>query len=157
MNRYTYLLASAMLTLFLSSTVLGSVAAEGGSAKTTDLDITVSGIKGDKGSIIIAVYDNKKDWLGDNAVSREVVAVKGNIKDGAIKAVFALPPGEYAITLFHDVDGDGELKMGRFIPTPKEPMGLSNNDKTFGAPKYKNAKFQISSEKMAMNIELFDF
>ncbi len=57
-----------------------------------------------------------------------------------------LPAGEYAISLFHDVDADGELDSG-FMGIPKEPYGFSNNAPVrFGPAKWDAAKFTVNGQ-----------
>ncbi len=132
-------------------------AAEQKQATANNFDLTVSGIKGSKGNIMIAVYNSKKTWLGDkeaDVFTSAKVVVREHIQDGKIQTGLSLPPGEYAVSVFHDQDGDEKMRTN-FIGIPKDPMGLSNNAKAkFGPPKYKDARFQISEKTLAMDIEL---
>jgi uncharacterized protein (DUF2141 family) len=55
-----------------------------------------------------------------------------------------IPPGEYAIKAFHDVNGNGEMDF-TMIGLPKEPYGFSNSAMgTFGPPSFKQASFPVA-------------
>ena len=65
-----------------------------------------------------------------------------------------LPPGEYALSVFQDVDDDTKLKSN-FIGIPREPAALSNNIRPrFGPPKYKDAVFTIGGEPVEQKLSL---
>ena len=66
----------------------------------------------------------------------------------------ALSPGSYAIRIFHDVDGDGELGT-TLLGIPSEPWGTSNNAVgSFGPPKWHAVKFEIGDEAETQSINL---
>jgi uncharacterized protein (DUF2141 family) len=64
-----------------------------------------------------------------------------------------VPSGEYAVSLFHDENGNKKLDKGLFgIPTEK--YGVSNNAKgKYGPPSYDDCKFVIK-EDMEIKITL---
>jgi len=52
-----------------------------------------------------------------------------------------IPPGEYAISIFHDENDNGKLDTN-FIGIPKEPYGFSNNPVIkLRPPTFMEAKF----------------
>ena len=66
----------------------------------------------------------------------------------------ALSPGSYAIRIFHDVDGDGELGT-TLLGIPSEPWGTSNNAVgSFGPPKWNAVKFEVGDEAETQSINL---
>ncbi len=67
-----------------------------------------------------------------------------------------LPPGEYAIKLFHDEDNSGVLKKG-FGGRPKEGVGFSNNPQLGNRlPSYESVKFNFQRGKMMMIIRMIN-
>jgi uncharacterized protein (DUF2141 family) len=55
-----------------------------------------------------------------------------------------IPPGEYAISAFHDANDNKKMDTNLF-GIPKEPIGISNNATGFmGPPKYNDAKFTVN-------------
>ncbi len=51
-----------------------------------------------------------------------------------------IPPGEYALLVFHDQDDNGRVDRN-FIGIPKEPLGFSNGYRPKGPPSYQRAAF----------------
>ena len=70
-----------------------------------------------------------------------------------MKLIFKdLPVGTYAIRMFHDVNGDGEMNTNVFgIPT--EPYAFSNNAAgTMGPAPWSKAKFEVTADGAVQNI-----
>nr|NJM03369.1 DUF2141 domain-containing protein [Desulfobacula sp.] len=56
-----------------------------------------------------------------------------------------LPCGEYAVKVFHDENGNGELDK-RVFGIPAEAYGFSNDARgTMGPPEYEKTAFQLDS------------
>ena len=69
-------------------------------------------------------------------------------KVGEVELVFEkVPPGTYAISVFHDANENGKLDSN-FAGIPKEGFGFSNNAMgMFGPPSFGEAKFAFEGEK----------
>ena len=113
--------------------------------QTYDLTIEVSGMDTDKGKIFIALFTSKDTFLKSGKATKGTNAV---VKDGKATAYFrGLKKGDYAVSLFHDENDNNKMDT-RIFGIPKEPYGFSNDAKGFmGPPKYKDAKFTVSSNK----------
>ncbi|MBK7861864.1 MAG: DUF2141 domain-containing protein [Archangiaceae bacterium] len=86
-------------------------------------------------------------WKSADGFPREYQKAATRVEAPAIKGkqarcTFAgVAAGTYAISVFHDEDGDGVLKTN-FVGAPKEPLGFSNDARgSFGPPKFDDAKF----------------
>lgn len=140
---------AARVTVATALLALPGIAAADGT-----LRVTATNVASDDGSLVVWVYDNADAWLGDGWRTRKVVKVAGTRKDGAITVELQLPAGEYALSVFHDVDDDGKLARN-FIGLPKEPAGLSNNLRPkFGPPRWKDAKFALADGVAVQEIAL---
>ncbi len=63
--------------------------------------------------------------------------------------------GKYGVRCFQDLNGNGKLDRGLFGPS--EPWGLSwNESKTSNWPSFKNFCFDISNDKINVDIRLKD-
>jgi uncharacterized protein (DUF2141 family) len=116
------------------------------------LKIDVSGIRKQKGEIMVALFNQPQGFPFETAKAFRLL--KGIPEGGNISFVVdALPRGKYAIALFHDINGDAVLNLNLF-GIPKEGYGVSNNAfNTFSAPKYPDASFdheKNSTQKIMM-------
>ncbi len=111
--------------------------------------VEITNIKSDEGQILIGLYNSETDWLGT-----PYIGTIGTIKAGVSTVTFdAVPDGTYAISLFHDADGDGSLNT--FLGIPTERTGASNNaPANFGPPKWEDAKFQVNGTTVKQKIKL---
>jgi uncharacterized protein (DUF2141 family) len=109
-----------------------------------DLTINISGLNSNKGSLLVAVYDQKEAFLKKQLISNTV-----KIKNKKSIITFRnLPKGEYAVSFVHDKNDNKKMDTN-FFGVPKEEYGCSNNAKGFmGPPKYDDAKFQLTADKI---------
>lgn len=124
-------------TLFFLGGILSSLAQD----KHT-VTINFKGMKSDKGSLYVAVYNTEYSFLKKplKGTIAKVVDKKTTItlKD--------IPAGVYAVSAFHDTNDNKKMDTN-FFGIPKEPIGISNNAKGFmGPPKYKDAKFIVNKD-----------
>lgn len=125
----------------LVAMLAGTTALAAGDA---NLRVVATNVKSDQGKLFVWVYDKKDDWLSDRYRTQKTVAVAGNRQGDRVTVELLLPAGEYALSIFQDVNDDGKLETN-FIGLPKEPAGLSNNLRPkFGPPKWKDAVFPVT-------------
>lgn len=120
-----------------------TLAAALGAAASDEASLTVQveGLETPQGAVMMALFATPDAWDGGEAVAGQRVAVDGE----SVTIEFgALPAGEYAIRMFHDVDGDGELDMN-LMGIPSEPFGFSNNARgRFGPASWEDAVFTLA-------------
>jgi len=116
------------------------------------LEVKVNNIKKNTGYMMLALYDSEETFLGEEyfEVAREEVKEKGSL----IIKLADLPYGKYAITVFHDENGNEDLDTNA-IGIPREPYGFSNDARGFmGPPKYQAASFEYQEGRAAIEINL---
>ena len=114
------------------------------------LKVNIQGIHKNEGSIAISLYQTEENWLGKELRSERFAAEP----PAAAWSVKDLAPGEYAISVYHDKDKNGELNKGAF-GRPTEPYGFSNDARgRFGPAKWEHAKFTIIEGENEVNITL---
>jgi uncharacterized protein (DUF2141 family) len=65
-----------------------------------------------------------------------------------------LGPGTYAVSCFHDVNGNGSMDTN-FLGIPSEPYGASNNARPkFRAPNWQETRFEWKKGAVPMTIRL---
>jgi uncharacterized protein (DUF2141 family) len=114
------------------------------------LHVTVKNIKDQKGSIRIGLFTNEKDFLKKPSEGK---VVKVNAKE--VSVIFEnLPDGEYAVSVIHDENDNGELDSNAF-GIPKEGFAFGNNAMgMFGPPSFDKAKIVLKNGRVAQTIEL---
>ncbi len=105
--------------------------AEGG---TATMSIKVGGFESDSGKLMVAVYDNEDAYkAGKPRVKEAVLPISGRKAEVSFDGI---PTGLYAVSVFHDENGNGKIDTN-FIGIPKEAYGYSNNARgKKGPPKF---------------------
>ena len=144
------LVRACLFNLFLGIFVVQWVAADD---LTGILIVEISGLKDATGDVYVAVYNSDDDWLSEDGVfASEKVAIADALDGELVRTELQLPLDDYALTVFYDADGDGELDTN-FIGIPKEPFAMSNNAVAkFGPPKYDEAVFTLGAEPHIQHI-----
>ena len=121
--------------------------------------LVINALESDQGNLYITVYNNSQHWLSaDEVVAAQALVVADHRSNGMMTTTIELAPGEYAISVHHDSNGNGKMDTRRFPPIPKEPVGASNNARPgFGPPKYRDAKFTVGEEDLTMPITLMRY
>ena len=117
-----------LLVLFFSSVVLSHGT------------VIIPNVEHDRGYIDVKIYDSKDSFLKEDEA---VEAVRKKVNKGEVVVPLTkIHEGQIAIVVYHDEDGDGELKTGLFW-RPKEGFAFSNNYSPKGPPKFKKAAIKL--------------
>ena len=118
-----------------------------------DLRITVTNINTLKGSIELGIYNDAKSFLVKDKEYRTYS--KSVTNDTIIFVLKDLVKGDYAISIYHDINSDKECNSN-FIRMPIEPYGFSKNYKPrFSKPSFNDCKIEVNSN-MSIMIKLVD-
>lgn len=103
------------------------------------VDVTVTGLRSTKGALSVCVMTDKASFPAcAKSGTKQRVAITGTI----VRVRFTgLATGRYAVTAFHDEDGDGKLKAN-FIGMPREGVGVSG--KAGGIPSFDEAAISVA-------------
>ena len=135
------------------------------SINASELRITVDGIRSPQGTILIGLYDSlesftraielsDKDGFLNDPNRFAAVALKANAAMKSAVVLTNLDPGQYAIILFHDENGNGKLDKNA-LGVPTEPYGFSNNVRGFlGPPAFEEAIMEVNVGDKAVRIVL---
>jgi uncharacterized protein (DUF2141 family) len=119
------------------------------------LEIKITHIENGSGTIYIAIVDSAEGWLKSDSKSKPFRDATQTVSstDDMLVRVEGLPPGKYALSVFHDLDGDAEMDTN-FIGFPKEPFGFSAPMGKFGPPKFQAAAFEFSGKNASIEVAL---
>lgn len=132
------------LFLLLSLTVAGTTVHAG------DLTVRIGNVKSPEGQVRVALFNAAADF------PRKML--RGEVVDASASphaVVFKdLPPGRYALSAFHDLNGNSKLDTGS-MGRPVEPVGFSRDARsTFGPPSFEDAAFDVAQGESAIEIKL---
>ena len=117
-----------LLVLFFSSVVLSHGI------------VIIPNVEHGRGYIDVKIYDSKDSFLKEDEA---VEAVRKKVNKGEVVVPLTkIHEGQVAIVVYHDEDGDGELKTGLFW-RPKEGFAFSNNYSPKGPPKFSKASINL--------------
>lgn len=118
------------------------------------LSIQVRGFANENGRAIANLFREGNDVLKPDKAYRHAQA---EIHDGKATINFpALACGKYAVSVFHDENGNGKLDHNVFR-IPAEPLGFSNNFHLglfSGFPSFEKLQFQFSADTGIVEIML---
>ena len=117
------------------------------------LTVTIINFRNNLGQVSVALYNKGEAFpkSPDKALKIVYAPIRGK---KAVVVFESLPPGEYAISVFHDENKNGKMDT-YFFGIPKEGVGASNDARGhLGPPHYKDAKFNLSGSIRSMSINL---
>ncbi|WP_158838455.1 DUF2141 domain-containing protein [Polaribacter sp. L3A8] len=124
--------------LFITNTV---------TAQNNIITATVVNITSDTGKVAFALYDKT------NFRMKPLQSEKTKIVDGKSTVTFKdIDVGEYAIICFHDKNENHKMDF-KTNGMPLEDYGASNNNMSFGPPKFEDAKFSVTDKNVSLEIK----
>ena len=109
-------------------------------SKPSAISVEVSGFRNDKGQLGCSLFNGPDGFPREGSkVFRHIWAP---IHGGRAQCVFpGVPAGDYAVTIFHDENGNKKFDSN-FVGYPLEGYGFSNNVKpVLSAPGFEETKF----------------
>ncbi|MBX2875782.1 MAG: DUF2141 domain-containing protein [Saprospiraceae bacterium] len=115
------------------------------------ISLEIENIKQARGVMRIGVYADEDSYLKKPLYFQSLPVSSTNLLTVRLKDI---PFGTYAISLYHDRNGNGKLDSN-WMRIPKEPYGFSRNPATtFGPPKFQKAAFKHNEEITELKIKL---
>jgi uncharacterized protein (DUF2141 family) len=105
------------------------------------LVVKVTNLSDLKGQVMVGLFDKE-----DNFLKEPIKGVSAKVTAEGQELVFEnLPYGEYAVSVIHDENENGELDT--FLVIPTEPYGFSNNVMgKFGPPSFEQTKISFKND-----------
>ena len=142
-----------LLLLFCVSLIFHSCKKEDGqdpsvsddSFSTNQILLEVSGLENLDGNLAIAINNSSVQFNSNTECYRDTII--DIVSNHMMITIGNIVPGTYAVSLFHDVDEDGELDLGLFN-IPEEGFGFSNNPAIgFSQPDFDDCKFVLEENQ----------
>jgi uncharacterized protein (DUF2141 family) len=137
--------------------VANAVATQGAALATTgQLDVRFEGLRSTKGYLRACLTQDRTHFP---KCERDPVAITGSVAAGSsAHLVFArVPPGDYALLVFHDENGNS--RMDTMLGIPREGVGFSRNPRLrFGAPGFDSVVISVPAgpaKETAVKLQYF--
>ena len=113
------------------------------------LEIKVLKVQKNTGKVVVEIYNSKTSWL--KTPYRKMVLSGGQ---DVQTASFEVPYCKYAITIYRDLNDNGEADMN-FLGIPQERIGFGNNYKPFGEVKFESSSILFEATSKPQEIKLY--
>lgn len=127
------------------------------SKSSVSLNLKLSGIKSNSGTIRVAVFsssDGFPDHRKATFTQSFALATETISKEEITLQLDPLDAGIYSIAVYHDLDDSNQLNKA-LIGYPLEPYGFSRNARSLtGPPAFSKARIQVSSAESEFAIRL---
>lgn len=118
------------------------------------IEVRINNLDSEKGQVVIGLYDAGEKFP---ETGEEVEGLKLELDSAKPKATFSsVAPGNYAVSLFHDANGNGKLDKN-FMGIPTEGYGFSKNTYNWygGAPEFDQASFELEKgETVSLEVKI---
>ena len=135
--------------LVVAASLSGSALTAAGAA---DLTVTVSGVRNASGSVSAGIYNSASSFT---KAPEAHVLVRIKAAQGSVGfTVHDLPPGQYAVTAYHDENGNGRLDFDT-TGVPTEGYGVSNDARNPQAPpEFAKAAFELRDQNKSVAVNI---
>jgi uncharacterized protein (DUF2141 family) len=117
------------------------------------LTVQIDGIKNNNGMLLLALYNKKEAFPQESNLAYTKRLLKISNQKAYVQ-LNDLPPGWYAIAVFHDENNNRAMDKN-MVGIPKEGYGISNNaHQKFGPPSWESAKLKVENENYTALIKL---
>lgn len=133
--------------------LLACMLAGGGVARAEEgrLVVQLKDVRAGAGELRASLYRQPDSFRKED---KALKVLSAPAKTAAAEMVFeGLPPGRYAVMVYHDSNSDQKLNL-RFGMFPTEGYGLSNNPKVMGPPKFEDSVFELNGPETRIDIRL---
>jgi uncharacterized protein (DUF2141 family) len=115
------------------------------------LRVRMTGLENQNGKVVVQLFDS-----GEGFPTKPAKALRTSttliVGDSAFVEFSGLPFQHYAVSAYHDENGNGKLDTN-FLGIPSEPVAASNNAKgNFGPPSFDDAKILLDAPRKQITI-----
>lgn len=109
-----------------------------GPAFAGDVTLTLTGVEA-RGGVLLASLQTQGQFMQAAAAHGDRVI---DPAAGTVRVTFRnVAPGDYAVTVLHDVDADGRMKMNGYMPG--EGWAMINGETLRATPTFDQVKFTV--------------
>ena len=118
--------------------------------QTRSITVSIDAIESTGGDIRVALYSTAPGFDANEPIR----SVSEPATGPAVTVSFEdVPDGDYAVMLYHDVNGNETLDRN-LLGIPREPWAGSLNRSVFGAPDWDDVRFEMDGTDLALSLSL---
>lgn len=122
--------------------------------QAADLTVSIEGAVSRNGMVTVGLFDHNSDFPKTPRIGQRVSLADPTPPGPALVVFKNLAPGRYAISTYHDENGNQQLDRGLF-GIPKERYGFSREARgTGGPPEFRDAAFEVKDADLQLHIKL---
>ncbi len=131
--------------------MLGSAIALGfaSPAMAATLNVNLDGIRASSGKLYVSVQ-SRDQFMKDGGTAGDVIAAP---KAGSHRFSYDVPPGEYAVSVWHDDNGNGRFDKSD-THVPLDGWAMLNGDKLGGEPKFDEVSTVVGQNSETVNLTM---
>ena len=139
------------LLIGASLMLAGRVVPQTQAPQANTIHVEIAGLRNDEGQAVCSLFSSAGDF--PKKTGKAVAHSTSVISNRHAACEFTgVPPGTYAISVFHDENSNGKLDTN-FMGIPREGVGASNGAKGhLGPPKFDAAAFRFAGGRLDLNI-----
>lgn len=120
-------------------------------ATSAKLSVQVTGVRSSQGEVALTIYpDDRRRFLAKGGKF-----ARARVKAQPVsRACIWLPPGSYALAIYHDSNGDRDFNR-TLVGLPAEGFGFSNNPETkVGLPPLSAVRFSVGPTERTLSVQM---
>jgi uncharacterized protein (DUF2141 family) len=129
-------------------TSLLALAISVGTAQAADLTVTIDGIE-DRGGRLYVSVQTEEQFMKPTGTAGQII---DDPEAGETEMTFDIPSGDYAVSVWHDFDGDGTFDMSE-EGMPIDGWAISGKP-TNGEPAFSDASVTVPDDGKAIRIQM---
>lgn len=145
------------MSIFINTILLLlSLSFSNNSSDKDNLILRFTNVSAPSGTLSIGIYDDADKFCKENEFifANDFTVDKTGIIDIKIPE---FPHGTYAVAMYHDVNGNGEMDKN-LVGIPKEPYAFSNNvNAKWSEPSFEEAQFTFDTQNRIFEIEILEW
>ena len=128
-----------------------------GQLEQTQLAVEISGLNEAQGQVCLNLFNSSMGFPSNRDEAVETLCLE-TAEGAPLVAMFEnLNPGSYAVSVFHDANGDNEFNRN-FVGMPAEGFGFSRNPEArTGPPEFGDAVFLVAGTETRIEVQLSYF
>lgn len=122
-----------------------------GTAHAAPLTFTLDGVQARGGTLFISVQ-SEAEFQKDTGTAGQVIPAPAA---GQHSFTFDVPPGAYAVTVWHDDNGNGVFDVGGPYSVPLDGWTMPNALSLRAAPTFADVSLDVPAEGTALTLAMF--